>query len=218
MNYAQVAQIIQSLPGTFQRTGTTFNAVESSIIQPCFAYTSSTDQLAQSMIVDNAQWTTLDTIGTIWGILRLPFEGDVQYRNRLMSIFQSMAGIPYGIQQFILDVFNLSTKVQNQSLGSNGAGYSITFSSSLGVNQQDTVSQQLQWIRPAGVPFQMYGVGSGFFLGTINYVNAASVTGAYLTTGTALLPFSALASTNSPLNQLPTTFLTNPLLTGAIVP
>ena len=215
MDSQQVANIIADLPSPFKRPGSVYIAIQLALALPLAAYTTGSDNIASSLVIGNAKWRILDLLGTIWGIKRLGNEDDIAYKTRFLAIYSAQYGTANGIVQFLHDAFNLTATVSNANLGSY-AGYNIAFDSPVISTAPTTIAGQLKWVRPAGVPFNMNTIATGLFLNTINYLGAASVTGAYLANSLIALPFSLAPNTNNAYNLLPQSFFTDPAVTGVL--
>ena len=218
MDSQNVANIIADFPNSFKRPGSIFRAIQIALALPLANYTTASDALANSLVITNASNRTLEWLGEAWGIQKLSTETYIQYRKRILAIYSGLYGAANGIETFLLSAFNLTAQVSIASIGDSGAGYNVVFQNSAiasPVNAQEIIDQ-LKWIRPAGVPFLAYYYASGLYLGTINYLRAASVTGAYLASSKKQLTSNNNPITNNSVNELPTDFFTDPALTGQL--
>src|SRR5579863_2669781 len=162
--------------------------------------------------LSTARWGWLDAIGKLYGIQRNQFENDPQFRTRLLGTLTTTTGTATSIVNFIKLALNLNATItENFSLVS----YQINFSSTPSTSVLQQVAINIVRVRPAGVPFlPLFVIKGGLYLNTLNYFGVKRVTGSYLARPAISINVILAANTDNPAPLLPTTYLTDPYITG----
>jgi hypothetical protein len=212
MNFNDVENQLEDLPGTFKRFGPIFAGLIQSLSAALARSTRAIDQLSPMLYPNTAKWGWLDAIGKLYGIPRNQFETDPQYRTRLLGTLTATHGTPSSIVNFIHLALNLNSSItENFDLVS----YQINFTNPPNQQTLQKVAVTINWVRPAGVPFlPLFEVRGGLFLNTLNYYGVRKVTGSYLGRPSATVDITLAANTNNPKPLLPTTYLSDPYITG----
>ena len=206
MQFADVLARLQQLPATFRRQLTPYQWLEASLTAQLASYTATDDA-----ITSQAQFTTaigrwVDTWGQVLGIPRQSSESTVAYFNRILASMTAAKGPPVAMEFFLKTVLNAAVVIVDSPTA---IGYSVEIPST--VNLILAVAA-INYVRPTGVPFVIVLTEGGPYISGINFCGRGSVTGAYLTSGSRSPAGLISSSTNSVVNQLPTTWLTDPLL------
>ncbi len=212
MNFQQTEQILTDLPNTFRRYGSLFNAIILGFAIACARNNIAIDSIYQNIYTNNARWGWLDVFGQLYGILRNQYETDPQYRVRLIGTLTAPHGTPFAISQFLNLALGLNTNITENFVS---PSFSINFSSPVTTSTLQNVVNSINWVRPAGIPFQpLYTQTGGLFLETINYLGITKVTGSYLSAPHTTVNVAVSPSTPNPVCILPTTYFTDPFITG----
>lgn len=213
MNFDEVKGQLEDLPSTFKRFGPVFAGLISSLAAALTRSTDSIDALTPNNInLPTAKWGWLDAIGKLYGIQRDQYETDPQYRTRLQGTLTATKGTPQSIVNFIKLALNLNSSItENFDLVS----YQINFTNPPSQQTLQQVAIAINWVRPAGVPFlPLFQLKGGLYLSTLNYLGVKNVTGSYLSRPQVSIDINIGPNTNSPKPLLPTTYLSDPYITG----
>lgn len=212
MDWQDTYNIMSDLPDTFQRFGPIYKAILLGFVVSLARNNISIDQFAQNLTVFNAKWGWLDVYGKLYGILRNQYETDPQYRTRLQGTLSAPHGSPLAISQFIQLALSLKTYITENFTDVN---YQINFNTAVNTNTLQQVANAINWVRPAGIPFlPLYQQTGGLFLDTINFFNVLHVSGTYLAQPHINANVTIAANTDNPISLLPSTYLTDPFITG----
>lgn len=213
MQFNDVLTQLNTLPTTFTRPGSQFAELQASKAAGLFRYTNASDGLMeQASSFVNASGPWLDAWGRLFGVVRDPDETDAAYQNRITAVLTTGCGTPVAIVLYILVALGIQATVTEDF---NDTSWSLSLSTPLSPMAFQQLISNLIYVRPAGVPFVKVQTSEagGTFLGTINYLGAPRVTGAYLKTPQQTTDTTALAAfTNNSVPLLPSTFLTDPTL------
>ena len=212
MDFAGNLNQLEDLPAAFKRFGPIFAGIITSISAALSRETRAIDQLSSQISLPTARWGWLDAIGKLYGIQRNQYENDPQFRRRLLGTLTANRGTPDSIINFIKLALNLNATItENFDLVS----YQINFSNVLNQQVLQQVAIAINWVRPAGVPFlPLFVIKGGLYLNTLNYFGVKKVTGSYLAKPAVSIAVNLAANTNNPSPLLPTTYLTDPYITG----
>ena len=200
---------LQRLPSTFLRDDTTFRQWQGSLATGLGRFTQASDAVSGQMSFPNAQGKWLDVWGLLFGLPRHDGEGDSDYRTRVAASLVTGNGPPLAIQNYMRLARNLNAPVDEAFPA---VGWSMTLPGSVTPKALSSIAQDLDRVRPAGVPYDFKILRGGLFLSTVNYFGRASLTGAYLVTPVKTIQPPIGPSTNNAKPLLPTTFLTDPIL------
>ncbi len=214
MDWSQVQSRLYDLPPTYLRTGNIFSWLQNSYAAGLTFYTQSIDGIAFQYDFAQAQGNWLNTWGALFNMPRQTTETDTTYRNRMQFTLKLGRTTPVAIQLYAQDALGYeNTVTENFSTVS----WKLTLTSSITQASDLSLANGLNVVRPAGVPFlPIYIPSGGLYLGSINYLGAPSVTGAYLVESTTAVIPAISASTNPAQSPLPTTYLTDPTLNPSL--
>lgn len=212
MDFTDVQNQLDDLPLTFKRFGPVFAGLIQSLTAAIARNTIPIDQLPPNLNLQTAKWGWLDAIGKLYGIQRNQYETDPQYRTRLFGTLTATHGTPNSIVNFIKLALNFNTSItENFTL----ASYQINFNSPPSIQTLQQVAIAINWVRPAGIPFlPFFQIKGGLYLNTLNYLGVKQVTGSYLSRPSVSISINLAPNTNNPKPLLPTTYLTDPYITG----
>ena len=217
MNFSTVQNVLTDLPPTFQRQQAPYTQFIDSLTSALVRGTSAIDALNNQVAsVANAQFGWLDIWGLLFGLPRLSNEADSHYLARIQYEVVAGAGTPCAIVNWILAVWGINAVLTDSA---SGTGYTLKLPNTLTTMQINLIVNSLVRIRPAGVPFTVQGTstgGGGPFLTTINFLNAAKTTGAFVGGEGSSNVLVLNASTNNAQPLLPDIFLTDAILQGNV--
>ena len=212
MNFTDVQNQLDDLPLTFKRFGPIFAGLILSLTAAIARNTIPIDQLPPNLNLQTAKWGWLNAIGKLYGIQRNQYETDPQYRTRLFGTLTATHGTPDSIVNFIKLALNINSSItENFDL----ASYQINFTSPPSIQTLQQVAIAINWVRPAGIPFlPFFQIKGGLYLNTLNYLGVRQVTGSYLSRTSVSININLAPNTDNPKPLLPTTYLTDPYITG----
>ena len=212
MQFSDVQQQIGSLPDTFIPMGSIFAGLIESLSALVARSTTAIDQLSSQIDVPTAKFGWLTAIGLLFGIQRNQYESDDQFRTRLVGTLTATRGTPQSIVNFLQLALNLNVTVSEDFIN---PSYQINFLTPVTTQTIQKVVIAINWVRPAGVPFlPLFITRGGLYLDTCNYFGVKRVTGSYLANPSTLVTVNIGANTNSPINQLPTNYISDQWITG----
>lgn len=209
MQFQDVAARLGDLPPTFKRPGPGFQTIASSQTAALFRYTGASDGVIQQLDFRQAVGPWLDAWGKLFVIPRNTNESDDTYQNRIVMTLLAGRCTPNAILIYLQSLGINATLVEDFV----NAAYHIQFTTALTPAAFNSLAQNLASVRPAGVPFLPFQIlQGGLYVGTIDFLNAPKVTGAYLDTPLKSFTPTIAVSTNNSVPLLPTLFLTDPTL------
>ena len=213
MDWQQVLQQVTDLPATFLRSGATFTQWMASFTEEVARYTETSDTLTNQINFNQSVGPWLDTWGRLFGIPRYTNESDAAYSTRITQTLQAYHGPPLAIEAYLEISLGLQSTVYENFPN---VGWQIQLGPTAAKGNLATIAQDLNFVRPAGVPYYFEILQGGCYLTTVNYLDRPKVTGAYLT-----LPFideypDIPANTNNAIPLLPTNFLTDPVINPSL--
>jgi hypothetical protein len=215
MLFPDILAQLNTLPDTFLRPGQTFSWIQTTKTAALDRYTSASDGLVAQLSFANAYGVWLDCWGKLFAIPRQGDESDDQYFRCIPATLQAGRGTPVSIELFLLIAYGYNVTVVEDFTN---VAWQVKFSVPITPAQFTNVMQRLNHIRPAGVPATaLIGLSGGLYLGTVNYLNAPRVTGAYLLSPQGVQDFEISAYTNNTQPLLPTLFLTDPTINPGLV-
>ncbi len=214
MDWSQVQARLYDLPPTYLRSGNIFTWLQNSYAAGLTWFTQSMDGLALQYDFNSAQGNWLNVWGSLFNLPSQSTETDTTYRNRIKFTLQLGRTTPVAIQLYTQDALGYQNSVSEDFTT---VSWSMTLTSPITSNAYTTLANNLGVVRPAGVPFlPIYIPSGGLYLGSINYLGAPSVTGAYLVESTSsVLPIIS-PNTAPAQSTLPTTYLTDPTLNPSL--
>lgn len=213
MQFLDVLTQLNTLPSTYLRPGPQFAEMQSAKAAGLFHFTNASDGLVnQVQSFANATGVWLDAWGKLFGVPRDPDEADNAYATRISAVLTSGCGTPIAITVFIKLSLNIDATITEDFTDT---AWFLVLNTPLTPQGYQQLISNLKYVRPAGVPclkFQENAQG-GLFAGTVDFLNAPQVTGAYLKTPSQAVSVTSLSAyTNNSVPLLPTTFLTDPTL------
>ncbi len=210
MNWTDVTSRLVDVPSAYLRPGTTFQWLQNSYTIGLVAGTAAIDGLSTQYTLQNASGNWLGVWGALFNLPRGASESDTAYKARITYTLALGRGTPAAVQAYITNISGVSATVTENFATTS---WSANLSGATSAAQIASIATSLVNVRPAGVQFlPIYAPSGGLYLGTINYLGAPSVTGAYLTSASnANIPVIS-ASTNPTKPTLPTVYLNDPIL------
>lgn len=209
MDFPAVQNQINDLPRTFKRDGAPYTNYVDAVTAGLFLFTQGVDGMMDQTDFAKAAYGWLDVWGLVLGIPRRMNEPDPTYRARIQNVILA----PHGSPVAILSWLTLIEGIQAELLEALPAlGYTITLPPNLTPDQITAILTNLARVRPAGVPFNVLVFATGTFLDTVNYLDAARVTGQYLGGSTTAYTLSIPAGTPNTVAGLPDLLLTDPTI------
>lgn len=215
MNYQDIITQLRLLPNTFTRPGSGFVALLAAQGASLFRFANASDGIINQLVFPNASGVWLDVWGKLFGIPRNAQESDADYSTRISATLVASGATPVAMVLYLKIALGLTATITEDF---EKTEWSLQFSTALTSAQYSQVLENLAYVRPAGVP-TVPGSGGfgGTFTGTVNYLKAPRITGAYLEGGGSGLAFNISAFTNNSVPLLPTTFLSDPTLNPNLV-
>lgn len=209
MQFPDVKARLDDLPPTFTRPGSGFQALDLSQTAALFRYTNASDGVLNQLDFQQAVGPWLDAWGKLFVIPRNINESDDAYQNRIVMTLLAGRCTPNAILIY-LQTLGIAATLQEDFVH---AAFHIQFTTPLTTVDFAALAQNLGNVRPAGVPFLPFEVlQGGLYVGTINFLNAPKVTGAYLDSPLKSFTPTIATSTNNSVPLLPTLFLSDPTL------
>jgi hypothetical protein len=215
MDFDEITYQLNDLPGTYKRPGSTYQWWVASLNSAMYRYTNAGDSIISMASFTNATGKWLNAWGQLLGnIQRINNNTDSQYKAIIQETLLAGKGPPFAIHSYIDSLYSLSPTVFENFPN---VGWYIKFAASFPQSQYDSLAKSLDFVRPAGIPFNpFYVLGGGLYLGTINYLGRDKVTGSYLGNPVTPFYFTIPSSTNNSTSSLPTLFLTDPTINPGI--
>lgn len=215
MQFSDVIAQLELLPATYLRPGAQFQQLMNAKAAALFRYTNAVDGL-NSQVANFLQsygvW--LDCWGKLWGIPRNNGELDNAYLSRIQATLLSGRTTPVSIELFVQLGFGLSVTVQEDF---STCTWSLLFNIPPTTQQFSNIMASLPFVRPAGVPMTPPTTNAGgAYIGSVNYLGAPRITGAYLETPQNQTEVMQSAYTPNSIPLLPTTFLSDPTLNPSL--
>jgi hypothetical protein len=202
---------LNRLPDTFRKPGQTYKDWTNAVALGLDCYTNATNALTAQGTITTSRYKWLDLWGKLFSVSRLSIETDAQYLARILNTINFGNVTPVRIETFLKQSWNLLATVQENFPQT---GFVLLFNGQIQNLKQ--IVQDLNRIRPAGISFTpFYVLNGGLFVNTINFIGNWRVTGDYVSS--PLVPYlpGLVALTTNAKNTIPTTFLTDPILTGS---
>lgn len=214
MDWNDIVKRLTDLPRGYLRIGPNFQQFQNSLTAGLVLGTSAYAGLTTQLNFGTASGHWLDVWGQIFNLPRNNNEIDVAYQTRVKLLLRSGRGTPAAIEQYVDEGLGYANTVAEDF---STVSWSLTLSQAVTNAQYLQLGNNLANVRPAGVPFlPIYVPGGGLYLGSINYLGAPSVTGAYLVNPTAGVTPAIASSTLPAQPTLPTTYLTDPTLNPSL--
>jgi hypothetical protein len=186
MNWEDITTVLNSLPSTYRRNGGNYAAFQNSLVAGISRFTLGIDSIA-----GQASFAT-PPVGKwldAWGrLFAVPRNNGESDAAYYMRVKENFPQV----------------------------GWSLIISSLLTAAQLAALITNLAFIRPAGVPFKVFGRRGGLYLSTVNFLHGTRVSGSWLIPGAIFLPLLIPSSTNNAVPTLPTTWLTDPTINPSL--
>jgi hypothetical protein len=210
MQYGDILIQLNTLPDTYLRPGPTFAFLQASKAAALQRFTNASDGLINNLSFSNASGVWLDVWGELFTIPRNAQESDGSYAARIPATLVSGKGTPVAIILYLLTALGYSVTITEDFVNT---AWQVQFSVPVSLAVFNEIMAGLNYVRPAGVPGSaLIGTAGGLYIGTVNYLGAPKVTGAYMISPHGLSELNISAFTNNTKPLLPTTFLTDPTL------
>jgi hypothetical protein len=214
MDWQEVFSQLNDLPPTFTRPGQTYQWWASALTEEFARYTTASDAYTAQVNFSEANGLWLDVWGRLYGIERDPNESDQAYQTRITATLQASHGPPLAIVSFLLLSLGIVSTVTEAIPAA--VGWMVQLGGTAQLANLPQIAADLDFVRPAGVPYNFAVLKGGCYLTTINYLGRPRVTGAYLTLPVSRIGPDIPSSTNNATPLLPTTFLTDPTLNPSL--
>jgi hypothetical protein len=209
MQFQDVKARLDDLPPGYTRLGAGFQAFDLSQTAALFRYTGASDGILNQLNFVQAVGPWLDAWGKLFGIERNINESDDAYQNRITMTLLAGRCTPNAILIY-LQTLGINATIEEDFVN---CAFHLQFTAPLTTAAFAALAQNLAAVRPAGVPFLPFQVlQGGLYVGTINFLDAPKVTGAYLDTPLKSFTPTIAVSTNNSVPLLPTLFLSDPTL------
>jgi len=214
MDFPTVQNSVNDVPATFKRQTQSFLQWADSESAALARGTIAADSiLAMVVSILDAKYGWLDFWGLLFGLPRNASESDSTYLARVQYTISNGAGPLLAIQNWIEQIWGVAAVVTDSA---GVLGYSITFPPVVTLAQVQQIIDGLNRVRPAGVPFMEFLQNTGTYLDTVNFLDCARISSAYLGGEgvTRVYPFVSAGTPNTTA-KLPTLFMTDPTLNPA---
>lgn len=208
MDFGSVLAQINRLPLTYLRPGTTFAAMQASKAAALMRYANASDALVDQLTFSKATGVWLDVWGKLFGIPRNPQESDDTYSTRISGTLVAGRTTPVAMAIYLNVALGINATITEDLVNT---AWKLQFSAPITAAQYNQIMANMAFVRPAGVPSTAFvGAEGGLYTGTVNYLGAPKVTGAYLEESAQhyILNISAYTNNSNPL--LPTLFMSDP--------
>jgi hypothetical protein len=214
MQFKATKTRLDDLPQTYKRLGAGYQAFDLSQAAALFRYTNASDGLMSQLVFKQAIGPWLDVWGKLFNIPRNSNESDDSYVNRITSTLLAGRCTPNAIIIFLQSI-GIEATIEEDFVH---CAWHLSFTAPLTQDQFQSLAVNLGAVRPAGVPFLPFQViQGGMYIGTVDFLNAPKVTGAYLDSPlNGFTPTIAQATDNS-VPLLPTLWLSDPSLNPGLV-
>lgn len=210
MDWDDIQAVFNSLPATFRRIGPNYDRFQNSLTAGISRFTLGIDSVSGQ---DNfgtppvGKW--LDAWGKLLSCPRNNSESDAAYYMRIKETMVAWRGTVPGIEAYCQFALGLQATVQENFPA---VGWSLMLASLLTAAQLAALVTNLAFVRPAGVPYRVFGRRGGLYLSTLNFMGGTQVPGSWLVPGAIYLPLTIPSTTNNAVPLLPTTWLTDPTI------
>ncbi len=167
--YPQFRQITD-LPLTFLRNDQTFKQLMAAFSAALTLGTSANRELLNNANYQNTDNGWIDVWGDLAGISRRFQESDNSFKPRLPNMLLAPRDSPAAIELWLSIIEGVSGTV-TQKLPA--WGYTVNLPATLTTPQVQQIINDLAYVRPAGMPFNVDIATGGTFLDTVNYLGPA---------------------------------------------
>ncbi len=209
MDFTEVKDQLNDLPRGFKRTNAPYLQLIDALTSALVRYTNAADATSRNLTFANAVGGWLDVWGLLLGIARYAMEADSHYSARISLTLTGGAGPVQAMINWIQQAWGLTVTITENFPN---VGYNIFFPATATPAQINLILKGLAQIRPAGVPFTGQVADIGTYLDTVNFYDAANVTGQYFGGGFTAVTITFGAGTNNQPPLLPQLVLEDPTL------
>jgi len=213
MKYADVIARLENLPNSFRRQGLTYQQLENAFAAALTRYTDSMDGLTAQETVTSAAFEWLNMQGDLYGIPRFSYESAATYLARIQATLKAPKGTPVAIESYMRLITGQVITVTEQTSVPN---YFLTVSGNASTTVINQLNGNINFVRPAGVPFYYSLPTGGLYASTVNYAGRGRMTGSYLVAATTTEPPTISGTQNSALPLLPSDYLTDPTINPSL--
>jgi hypothetical protein len=214
MQFADVKARLDDLPRTYTRLGPNYTAFDLAQTAALFRYANASDGISNQLIFKQAVGPWLDVWGKLFGIVRNTNESDDAYQNRITFTLLAGRCTPNAILIY-LQTLGITATLEEDFVN---CAFHLQFTAPLTNAGFLALAQNMAAVRPAGVPFLPFQVlQGGLYVGTIDFLNAPRVTGAYLDQPLKSFTPTIAQSTDNSVPLLPTLWLSDPTLNPGLV-
>jgi hypothetical protein len=214
MQFADVKARLDDLPRSYTRLGPNYQTFDTAQTAALFRYTNASDGVMNQLNFTQAVGPWLDAWGKLFGIARNTNEADDTYQNRITYTLLAGRCTPNAILIY-LQTLGITATIEEDFVN---CSFALQFTAPLTTAAFTSLAQNMASVRPAGVPFLPFQVlQGGLYVGTVDFLNAPKVTGAYLDQPLNSFTPSISESTDNSVPLLPTLWLSDPTLNPGLV-
>lgn len=211
MDFQQIQDQIEDLPQTFKRYDAPYTQWSDALTSALRVFGFAVDSLLTMVSsFDAAEDSWIDAWGSLGNVIRRTNESDAVYQPRIQNTVLAKHASPVAMLTWL----SVIEMVSNATLAERGAslGYSITLPQTLTTAQIQQIIMNLNVVRPAGVPFNIFIQTGALYLDTVNYLDSPRITGAYLGNSSNAFTLPLGAGQNSSQSILPDLLLVDPTI------
>ena len=206
MLWTDIVARLNDLPATFTRSGPNFTAFQAALTNGLHKLTTATEGAINQSEILQATGKWLDVAGKARNIPRYPGETDATYQSRIHALLNTPGGPPNAILA-VLSAIGYPTAILTENFAT--TSWQVKLPAYLPPLQQLQISDSLNRVRPAGIPFNVGYSRGGLYLNTSNYLGRSRTTGAYLVNSVTYGSGAKSTNTNSAIALLPTVYLSD---------
>lgn len=210
MDFPQVQAQLNDLPQTFKRYDAPYTQWVDALTSALQIYTQAVDSLLAQLNFRNAAYSWNDAWGAITNVQRRSNESDVVYKARIQNTILAKHASPVAMLAWLSTIEMVTNALLTEAFPT--VGYTITLPASLTTATITQILQNLNVVRPAGVPFNVLIQSGGTYLDTVNYMDAPRTTGAYFAGASAPYPLGLGAGQNNAVSLLPDLLFVDPTI------
>lgn len=213
MTYDEALQVLRKFPETFRRVGPNYSAWEASEMTALARFVSGDSSIiSQISSITTAHLKWLDVFGQLMGIARKTREQDSVYATRVQKTCVADHCSSLNIISFLALSMNLTATI-SESLPD--VGWTLELPDSTALTDEAALAAQLVRVRPAGVPFGYTYPSSGLYMTTNVFRDKPLGYGSFMVASVGSKTPTMGGSTNAALSDLPTPFLTDPVINAS---
>lgn len=210
MTYDEALQIILSVPDTFRRIGPNYDVWQVSEMSALARFVTGDDSvISQIVSVGSATAKWLDAFGQLMGVARRTRERDLLYAARVQNTCLANHCSPNCIISFLALALDLSSTVTEDFPE---VGWTLEVANVSVLVDETSLANALVQVRPAGVPFKYSYPGGGLYMTSNVFRGRPLGYGAFLSPNFRTKNPALGGATNAAVSNLPTPFLTDPVI------